>query len=1088
MSIDGNYSNIGKDMVQALQRVNQDHKIEGSELNQLREAAQADNTITEGEAQLLQQLEQATQDGQSVSNFQLAEFSPSTLQFENLNLKIQNNQGVVYPDAETLSQRGAERMRRSTNIMDLSQSIESARAREQTPEDYFKTLADRNSNHAISLEVLAGWADNLEPADEATAQHLRQMGELSEHMESLQRRWSGSNDADGAEADVAASLRDIDAAQTLLNQIDPERMGRDTHTRVGEILAEYQDLMNRYASEHEDNTLEFFWPDESLGQFVMRQAGQTERAAVAAPEAPQSAVTEADRLENFREINALPTRLDGLQTASQERLKSLFSPYQGEVSANLQTYLQDPSRVAVDDRADVREEFSELFQAHPALAERVSQELASLQDEFPALRADLNTQLERARSHGQTELVTELEGQLRALADAESQVVRNWQSEQQLILEGLTVASDESTDVARVTGEARQWIDDAQNRYARTMLEDPNNRSALAQGFEDSLQSEAGAEIQEKIRRTTARYGEPVQTVPMVMVSDGTGATMNFNAYVYRDGDEYFALNPMDQKFYSGATPEAALAQLGRDSRMIQGQLHFHDGQEMQQFELQAPEDSSSWDLVMAGVGLVGAGVMICIPEPGSTAAGLAVGAAILGVGASSTYFVAKGADQMHDLIQNDNFGNNRRTWMAAVDIASGLLGVAGAAGSGARLVGGAARAGTVNGVRQALTQSLQRLGTSRGLAAAELIDGGVGLGLAAEQIYQIANDPNLSDRQKQLAVTQIVMFTATPFVMSGVIARNRAHDLPQQEMQRTHLEYMENLRSLDETLEGADLPGVSQVAKENVEPMLLEMESYYSSEALENNPGMRQEGLERIEALRTRLNEVPSARPFQVNEALAGDLRTSTERRAQDIIAEVEQRPNLTPKQRARELNRRAAVAEAGAEVNGQRVNSGQFENISDISFARNADPIPGTTRTTTPTEGYHRIDDVDAYIDFVERKYAETGNELHPQIEQQIRNHIAETQANHDGRFNFFDGLPGLHAEVQAANDLLNKLEAQGVDVSTMDLREVHISTYKLGNSNQTDVQGGPFHACSNCTGILAPEMTVVTGVSPRSDGSSP
>ena len=1109
MTINGDYSNVGKDMVRALQTAGQDNKIERSEIAQLRAAAHADQQITEGEAALLQALELATEDGQDVHNFGLSDFNPADLEFGELSLRVEGNQAVVFPDEALLERRAAEVLRESTNTMDLGQSVDAAREADRSPSQFFTGLSREMHAQADDVEALLTRARELDPPPEGTVQRLEQIHELSEKMADVQAHFARSHQGNQGIQQAEQGLRLLQDAQNLLAQIEPEALGAETHGRLTEVLQEQASLLGRFEAEHEDNYFDGIWPDESLNHFVMRKSESTERGALEAPTETGPALDDSDRLRNFRQVNALPGQLDGLQESAQQALVEHFDPYLEDASAELRAYLNDPQSVDIDDAADVREEFADLFEDNPALAGRVGQELAALKDEFPALRQELESQLARAEANAQPEFAEELRGQLRSLADAESQIVRNWQSENQLLLEGLTVAAQDSDAVASRTSEARAWIESTQNRYASAHLEDPHSRQALAEGFEASLSSDAATAIREKIEKTTRDYGEPVRTVPMALVSDGTGAIMNFNAYVYQDGDDYFALNPMDQKFYRGATPEAALAELGRESRMLEGQLHYHDGQQMQDFDVQAPEDSSTWDMVMAGVGLVGAGVMICIPEPASSAAGVALGAAILGVGASSTYFVAKGAGSMHDLVQNDNFGNNRQTWMAAVDIASGLLGVAGAVGSGARLAGqGAQAAGSVNGVRNALTQSLQRLATSRGLMAAELADGAVGVGVAAEQIYQIANDPNLSDRQKQMAVSQIVMFTATPFVMAGVLGRNRAHD--QAQLQQSHVEYMQTLRSMDDTLNASEVPAVDQVAKQNLEPMLQQMEAHYRSDALDNNPAMREEGLQQIAEMRAKLDEIEGSAAlhetaevegipplrgsepprqsddFQVNEALANDLRSSTESRAQEIVAEVNSNPDLTVKQRKRELNSRAALAEAAIEINDSgsnnpdgRVTSRQFENINDVSFAKDADPVPGTTRVNDPQDGHHRINDVDDYIDFIEAKYEAAGNELHPRIEAQIRRHIEDVQNNHDGRFAFFDGLPGLHAEVQAANDLLNQLEARGVDVNSLDMREVHIATAKLGSSNQTDAQGGAFHACTNCTGILNNDMTVVTGV---------
>jgi RHS repeat-associated protein len=112
---------------------------------------------------------------------------------------------------------------------------------------------------------------------------------------------------------------------------------------------------------------------------------------------------------------------------------------------------------------------------------------------------------------------------------------------------------------------------------------------------------------------------------------------------------------------------------------------------------------------------------------------------------------------------------------------------------------------------------------------------------------------------------------------------------------------------------------------------------------------------------------------------------------------------------------------------------------------------------------EGVLRITDVDAYIGEVRRLYAEAGNELNPIIEQRIRAQIANNPALDPTR-----GLPGLHAEVQAANDVLNQA---GEDAA---LDAVDVATSKI---TPMEGQGGAFPACENCSGILD-SSHIVTG----------
>ncbi|MGV3525064.1 MAG: polymorphic toxin type 30 domain-containing protein [Candidatus Sericytochromatia bacterium] len=854
MSINGNYTQVGKDMVQALQSAARSGPgIEANELASLRSAALADQDLSAGEAQLLQDLEQATAAGDSVQNFELADFNPADLEFGQLNLRVSNNQASVAPAAERLAQRGSETLRRSVEIMDLGRQLPGADT--DAPPAHFDQNARQLARQSQTLDALITRAEQLDPPATETITQLQQMRTLNESLKTIQSHWSASTNGDIGVQDATTSLRQIQAAQALLADIDPAVLGPQTHARLQAQLQSQAETVGRYANEHDGN---FIFENEDLGEFMLRATpADTSPAPVTdAPVGP--ALDDSHSLANFNDLITLPGQLQSEQTAAQGRLQGHLAPYLDAAPPVLRQYLSNPSQLPESERANVREAFNALFQAHPDLAGQISQELSAPQSSIPALRTRLEDQLQRARAHGQTEQITQLENQLQGLAESESQVVRTWQDQQGLLLEGLAVAARESEAVARATTGARSWIDSAQNRYASTQLAVPENRTLLSNGFEASLASEAGAEMRAKIERTTQDYGPPVSTVPMALVTEGTGATLNFNAYVYRDGDSYFALNPLDQKFYPGATPEAALAALGRDSRMVAGQLHFHDGQQMQQFPVQPPEDSSTWNMVMSGVGLVGAGVLILIPEPTTTAAGLAIGASILAVGASSGYFVAQGATQMHELIQSDNFGNNRDTWMAALDVASGLLGVAGAAGSGARLVTQSTRLG----VQSALMQSLARMGSSRALSAAELADAGIGVGLVAEQIISIQNSSHLSDTQKQAEVAKIVMLSATSLMMSQVLNRNHTQGVQsQQQLQLTHMEQMRSFDTMSTQIAGITTPQGALAVRDTLTQALNAAEADARSARMEGNPQLRNETLERIATLRSQLEQLPAFR-----------------------------------------------------------------------------------------------------------------------------------------------------------------------------------------------------------------------------------
>ncbi|MDH5325311.1 MAG: YwqJ-related putative deaminase [Gammaproteobacteria bacterium] len=139
--------------------------------------------------------------------------------------------------------------------------------------------------------------------------------------------------------------------------------------------------------------------------------------------------------------------------------------------------------------------------------------------------------------------------------------------------------------------------------------------------------------------------------------------------------------------------------------------------------------------------------------------------------------------------------------------------------------------------------------------------------------------------------------------------------------------------------------------------------------------------------------------------------------------------------------------------------IKSKTFENIP--FSLRKGKTFPGTERFGDEKQ-FMRVTDPDKYVDEIARLYAKEGNELNPIMRDRIREHV-------DGGviYAFKDdkgakGLPGLHAEVQSANDVLNQVRATpGFDVG-----RVQVSTYKLQDSPG---QGAPFTACNHCSGIL-------------------
>ncbi len=137
--------------------------------------------------------------------------------------------------------------------------------------------------------------------------------------------------------------------------------------------------------------------------------------------------------------------------------------------------------------------------------------------------------------------------------------------------------------------------------------------------------------------------------------------------------------------------------------------------------------------------------------------------------------------------------------------------------------------------------------------------------------------------------------------------------------------------------------------------------------------------------------------------------------------------------------------------------ITSKSFQNIP-FSLKKGR-TFPGTERFGDTGE-LIRIKNSNAYVDEIASLYAKAGNDLNPAMRARIKAHAFE-----GAEFGLKDakglkGLPGLHAEVQSANYVLNRAPV-GYDVG-----KIQVSTYKLQNSPG---QGAAFTACNHCTGIL-------------------
>ncbi|WP_435237807.1 RHS repeat-associated core domain-containing protein [Psychromonas sp. PT13] len=148
----------------------------------------------------------------------------------------------------------------------------------------------------------------------------------------------------------------------------------------------------------------------------------------------------------------------------------------------------------------------------------------------------------------------------------------------------------------------------------------------------------------------------------------------------------------------------------------------------------------------------------------------------------------------------------------------------------------------------------------------------------------------------------------------------------------------------------------------------------------------------------------------------------------------------------------------------------SGVFEKeiISDSfdNFKLKMPKAKGLRRFDEPDLEFFEVIDTDAYMKQIKKLYSDNGDELNPLLEKRLLDYITNNKKFvARGR-----GLPGTHAEIRSANQILNQLPS-GYDIS-----KIQVSTYKL-QPDKFGGQGKPFSACYNC-GSLLHGFDILTG----------
>ncbi|MDW6092432.1 YwqJ-related putative deaminase [Vibrio rhizosphaerae] len=154
-------------------------------------------------------------------------------------------------------------------------------------------------------------------------------------------------------------------------------------------------------------------------------------------------------------------------------------------------------------------------------------------------------------------------------------------------------------------------------------------------------------------------------------------------------------------------------------------------------------------------------------------------------------------------------------------------------------------------------------------------------------------------------------------------------------------------------------------------------------------------------------------------------------------------------------DLKRKAALSRASVDELG--IVSKEYTNLPG-----KVNEFPGVSQVDNQ---HFVIEDKQTFISAVSKLYKRSGNPLNEVTQAKIMEHIGDGKV-----FDTRAGIPGLHAEVQSVNNIINQLP-EGFDLS-----KIKVSTVKLAPGNG---QSEAFPACSNCSGILSNQVDILTGV---------
>ncbi|MDC9590853.1 YwqJ-related putative deaminase [Xenorhabdus sp. XENO-10] len=124
------------------------------------------------------------------------------------------------------------------------------------------------------------------------------------------------------------------------------------------------------------------------------------------------------------------------------------------------------------------------------------------------------------------------------------------------------------------------------------------------------------------------------------------------------------------------------------------------------------------------------------------------------------------------------------------------------------------------------------------------------------------------------------------------------------------------------------------------------------------------------------------------------------------------------------------------------------------------------------------YSVKDINKFISGLQNMYENNGQMLHPMTQRLVENHIA----HNGGILPTMAGIAGLHAEVQALNQLFIKAD-QDVGKSSEPINPARYAKAMLQSSIftkrlTTTKAGQDFPACHNCSGIIQSPANVITG----------